>query len=56
MKVKGIAHRGCPGRYPENTLISFQEAVKLSYSYLELDVQLSKDGVPVIITIHQWTA
>ncbi|MEK3720676.1 glycerophosphodiester phosphodiesterase [Paenibacillus sp. FSL H8-0034] len=49
MKVKGIAHRGCPNRYPENTLISFKEAVKLSYSYLELDVQLSKDGVPVII-------
>ncbi|MCS7461395.1 glycerophosphodiester phosphodiesterase [Paenibacillus doosanensis] len=49
MKVRGIAHRGYPVRYPENTLVSFQAACELSYSHLELDVQLSKDGVPVVI-------
>ncbi|GGD61970.1 glycerophosphodiester phosphodiesterase [Paenibacillus nasutitermitis] len=47
--IKGIAHRGYPGKYPENTLKSFQAACDLNFSHLELDVQLSKDGVPVVI-------
>lgn len=48
-QIKGIAHRGYPSKYPENTLISFQAACDLNFSHLELDVQLSKDGVPVVI-------
>lgn len=47
--VKGLAHRGYPKRYPENTLISFQAALDLSFSHLELDVHLTKDGIPVVI-------
>ncbi|TBL78946.1 glycerophosphodiester phosphodiesterase [Paenibacillus thalictri] len=47
-KISGLAHRGYPGKAPENTLSSFQAACDLSYSHLELDVQLSKDGVPVV--------
>ncbi|NHN29970.1 glycerophosphodiester phosphodiesterase [Paenibacillus agricola] len=53
MKIKGIAHRGYPVKYPENTLSSFQAALDLSYTYVELDVQLSKDGIPVVI--HDYT-
>ncbi|SDD11957.1 glycerophosphoryl diester phosphodiesterase [Paenibacillus sp. UNCCL117] len=49
MTIRGMAHRGYPRRYPENTLSSFQAACELSYSHLELDVQLSKDGIPVVI-------
>ncbi|MDF2721231.1 MAG: glycerophosphodiester phosphodiesterase, partial [Paenibacillus sp.] len=49
MQIKGIAHRGYPVRYPENTLSSFQAACDLQYTYVEFDVQLSKDGIPVII-------
>lgn len=49
MTVRGIAHRGYPVRYHENTLPSFQSACELSFSHLELDVHLSKDGVPVVI-------
>jgi glycerophosphoryl diester phosphodiesterase len=49
MVIPGLAHRGYPKKYPENTLPSFQAALDLNYSHLELDVQLSKDGVPVII-------
>jgi glycerophosphoryl diester phosphodiesterase len=49
MKVRGIAHRGDPIRYPENTLSAFQAACDLSFTHLELDVHLSKDGVPVVI-------
>jgi glycerophosphoryl diester phosphodiesterase len=53
MKIRGIAHRGDPRRAPENTLSAFQAACSASYSHLELDVQLSKDGVPVVF--HDYT-
>ncbi|WP_240418799.1 glycerophosphodiester phosphodiesterase [Paenibacillus periandrae] len=49
MKIKGVAHRGYPVKYPENTLSSFQAAVDLSFTHLELDVHLSKDGIPVLM-------
>ncbi|MDD9270759.1 glycerophosphodiester phosphodiesterase [Paenibacillus sp. GCM10023248] len=47
--IQGLAHRGYPKRVPENTVASFQAALDLGYSHLELDVQLTKDGVPVVI-------
>ena len=53
MSIRGIAHRGYPVKHPENTLSSFQAAVDLGYTYVELDVQLSKDGVPVVM--HDYT-
>jgi len=53
VKIRGIAHRGYPLKYPENTLSSFQAALDLNYTYVELDVQLSKDGVPVVM--HDYT-
>ena len=49
MTIKGIAHRGYPTVHPENTLSSFQAALDARYSHLELDVHLSKDGIPVVI-------
>lgn len=49
MKIRGIAHRGYPKIAPENTMSSFQAAYDLSFSHLEMDVHLSKDGVPVIL-------
>ena len=49
MKVRGIAHRGYPVKYYENTLPSFQAACDLSFTHLELDVHLSKDGVPMVM-------
>lgn len=49
MKIPGLAHRGYPKKFPENTLASFRAAMDLSFSHLELDVQLSKDGIPVVI-------
>ncbi|TBL81758.1 glycerophosphodiester phosphodiesterase [Paenibacillus thalictri] len=49
MTIPGLAHRGYPKRYPENTMVSFQAALDLSFSHLELDVQLTQDGVPVVI-------
>lgn len=47
MKVFG--HRGYSGRYPENTMLSFQKAAETGCDGIELDVQLTKDGVPVVI-------
>lgn len=44
-----IGHRGSPFAYPENTLLSFEEALRHA-DCLELDVSMTKDGV--IIVIH----
>lgn len=42
-------HRGAPAEFPENTLPGFRRALELGVEGIELDVHLSKDGVPVII-------
>ncbi len=39
-----IAHRGLSGTYPENTMISFKQALKTKAQFIELDVHLSKDN------------
>jgi glycerophosphoryl diester phosphodiesterase len=44
-----IAHRGASDRAPENTLEAFQSAIDDGADALELDVHLSRDGVPVVI-------
>lgn len=48
-KILAIAHRGGSAFRPENTMASFQHAIKLKADYVELDVHLSKDGYPVVI-------
>lgn len=47
--MKVYAHRGYSGRYPENTMLAFREAVKAGAHGIELDVQMTKDGHVVII-------
>ena len=42
------AHRGFSSDYPENTMLAVQEACKLNVDLIEVDVYVSKDGVPVI--------
>lgn len=44
-----IGHRGAAAVAPENTLVSFQRAFADGADGIEFDVQLSRDGVPVII-------
>ncbi|MDD3336031.1 MAG: glycerophosphodiester phosphodiesterase [Eubacteriales bacterium] len=44
-----FAHRGFSGQYPENTMLAFQKAIELGAHGIETDVQLSKDGIPVLI-------
>jgi len=43
-----IAHRGAPRLYPENTLAGFDRALRWGCDGIEFDVQLSRDGVPVV--------
>ena len=44
-----IGHRGASANAPENTLAAFQMAVDDGADGVEFDVQLSKDGVPMVI-------
>lgn len=49
MKILNIAHRGYSGKFDENTMIAFRKAIEYKADGIETDVQLSKDGIPVII-------
>lgn len=42
-------HRGMMARYPENTLLSFEKALALGVDMLEMDINITKDGIPVVI-------
>ena len=48
MKPKIIAHRGWSGRYPENTLISFEKALELPVDGIEFDLRMTSDRKIVI--------
>lgn len=43
-----IAHRGASAERPENTLAAFRRALALDVDGIELDVQVTRDGVPVV--------
>lgn len=49
LRVANVGHRGAMGLRPENTLPSFELAYDLGAHMVELDVHLSRDGVPVVI-------
>jgi len=44
-----IAHRGNASEFPENTLEALESAVALGVRYVEFDVQLTADRVPVLL-------
>jgi glycerophosphoryl diester phosphodiesterase len=44
-----VAHRGASAIAPENTLAAFALAMESGADGIELDVRLSRDGVPVVI-------
>ena len=44
-----MAHRGYSGRYPENTMLSFRKAAETGCDVIELNIQMTKDGVIVVI-------
>ncbi|MEV6663593.1 glycerophosphodiester phosphodiesterase [Streptomyces nigra] len=54
--VTAVAHRGDPYRVRENTLDSLRSALALGADAVEIDVRLTRDGVPVLLhdaTLHR---
>lgn len=47
--VTAVAHRGDPYRVRENTLDSLRSALRRGADAVEIDVRLTKDGVPVLL-------
>lgn len=44
-----IAHRGNSKEAPENTISAFRSAGRVKADFVECDVHLTKDGVPVVV-------
>lgn len=44
-----IGHRGAAAYAPENTLASFREARRRGATWVEIDVKLTLDGVPIVM-------
>lgn len=47
--IINYAHRGASAYYPENTMLSFQKAIEMGCTGIETDVQMTKDGVLVLM-------
>ncbi|WP_320772799.1 glycerophosphodiester phosphodiesterase [Streptomyces sp. CRN 30] len=47
--VTAVAHRGDPYRHRENTLASLRSALARGADAVEVDVRLTRDGVPVLL-------
>ncbi len=47
--VTAVAHRGDPYRFRENTLDSLRSALGQGADAVEIDVRLTRDGVPVLL-------
>lgn len=48
MNIALIGHRGEPESYPENSLAGYSAILAAGARYIETDVQLTADGVPVL--------
>lgn len=44
-----VAHRAASHQAPENTRAAILQALALGFSVIELDVRLSRDGIPVLL-------
>jgi glycerophosphoryl diester phosphodiesterase len=45
---KVIGHRGACGYAPENTLVSIHTAADMGIQWVEFDVKLTRDGIPIL--------
>jgi glycerophosphoryl diester phosphodiesterase len=48
-KIVVTAHRGFSGEFPENTLLAFNEAVKIGVDCLEFDLRSTSDLTPIVL-------
>ena len=44
-----IAHRGYARLYPENSLIGIEAAISAGARFVEIDIQLSRDQIPILL-------
>ncbi len=44
-----VAHRGFSAAYPENTLLALESALTLGTCFIEVDVHLSADNIPIVV-------
>ena len=51
--MRVIAHRGCSGRAPENTLAAIRQAIDVGADMVEIDVTMTADGH--VILLHDET-
>ena len=47
--VMVAAHRGVHDKFPENSLAAIEEAIRLHVDIVEIDVKVSKDGIPFLM-------
>ncbi|RAL21060.1 glycerophosphodiester phosphodiesterase [Thermoflavimicrobium daqui] len=52
-RVINVAHRGASGHAPEHTLLAYDMGKKMKADYIELDLQMTKDGH--LIAMHDET-
>lgn len=43
-----VAHRGYQRHYPENSVLALEQAIHCGARFVEIDVQFSADGVPLL--------
>lgn len=48
-EVLVASHRATHNRYPENSLKAIQESIRLGVDIIEIDVKVSKDGIPFLM-------
>lgn len=53
MNYATIAHRGASGYAPEHTLAAYRTAIRMNADYIEIDLQMTKDGE--LIAMHDET-
>jgi len=52
-KTLNVAHRGASGYAPEHTLLSYELGESMKGDYIEIDLQMTKDGE--LIAMHDET-
>ncbi len=58
IKFKDINHRGANTKAPENTLLAFLVSKRLGFNFVETDVTLTSDNIPVLLhdlTVYRTT-
>jgi glycerophosphoryl diester phosphodiesterase len=53
MQVSTVAHRGASGYAPEHTLASYRMGINMGADYIEIDLQLTRDGE--LVAMHDET-